>query len=127
MNMISIVQETLRYRFNECTNERRLLLIRIQKRTVVSVTNLIALFYETHIDEEDDTLHFPVPDRAADVPWTRPEKRFLQLGHLSRDEYSLAGCSHLVDTKTLNASKQHYHKKSTDTGFAVNPRQTEKT
>jgi hypothetical protein len=38
----------------------------------------------------------------------------LQLGHLSRDEHSLAGCDHLADTKTLNASKQHNHKKSTD-------------
>jgi hypothetical protein len=44
----------------------------------------------------------------------------LQLGHLSLDERSLAGCDHLADTKTLNASKQHYHKKSTDFGFAVN-------
>jgi hypothetical protein len=34
----------------------------------------------------------------------------LQLGHHSRDEHSLAGCDHLADTKTLNASKQHYHK-----------------
>jgi uncharacterized membrane protein (Fun14 family) len=31
----------------------------------------------------------------------------------------------LADTKTLNASEQHYHKKSTDFGFAVNNRQTE--
>jgi macrodomain Ter protein organizer (MatP/YcbG family) len=29
------------------------------------------------------------------------------------------------DSKTLNASKQHYHKKSTDFGFAVKQRQTE--
>jgi hypothetical protein len=35
----------------------------------------------------------------------------LQLGDLSRDEHSLAGCGHLADTKTLNASKHHYHKK----------------
>jgi hypothetical protein len=49
----------------------------------------------------------------------------LQLGHLSHDEHSLAGCGHLADTKTLNASKQHYHKKSTDFGFAVNLKQTE--
>jgi hypothetical protein len=31
----------------------------------------------------------------------------LQPGHLSRDEHPLAGCDHLADTKTLNASKQH--------------------
>jgi hypothetical protein len=31
----------------------------------------------------------------------------LQLGHLSRDENSLAGCGHLADTMTLNTSKQH--------------------
>jgi hypothetical protein len=31
----------------------------------------------------------------------------LQLGHLSRDENSLAGCDHLAGTKTLHASKQH--------------------
>jgi hypothetical protein len=49
----------------------------------------------------------------------------LQLGNLSRDEHSLAGCDHLADTKMLNVSKQHYHKKSTAFGFAVNPRQTE--
>jgi hypothetical protein len=49
----------------------------------------------------------------------------LKLGHLSPDEHSIAGCDYLTDTKTLNASKQHYHKKSTDFGFAVNPRQTE--
>jgi hypothetical protein len=49
----------------------------------------------------------------------------LQLGHFSRDEHSLARCGHLADTKTLNASKQHYHKKSKDFGFAVNQRQTE--
>jgi hypothetical protein len=49
----------------------------------------------------------------------------LQLGHLSPDEHSLAGCDHLADTETLNASKQHYHTKSTDFGFAVNLRQTE--
>jgi hypothetical protein len=47
----------------------------------------------------------------------------LQVGHLSRDEHSLAGCDHLSDTKTLNASKQHKLKKSTDFGFAVNQRQ----
>jgi macrodomain Ter protein organizer (MatP/YcbG family) len=49
----------------------------------------------------------------------------IQTGHLSRDENSLAGCDHLADAKTLNASKQHYHLKSTDLGFAVNQRQTE--
>jgi macrodomain Ter protein organizer (MatP/YcbG family) len=49
----------------------------------------------------------------------------LKLGHLSPDEHSLAGRDHLADTKTLNASKQHCHKKSTDFGFAVNQRQTE--
>jgi hypothetical protein len=43
----------------------------------------------------------------------------LQVGHLSRDENSLAGCDHLTDTKTLNASKLHFHKKSTYFGFAV--------
>jgi hypothetical protein len=48
----------------------------------------------------------------------------LQLGHLSRDKHSLAGCNYLADTTTLNASKQHYHKKSTDFGFAVKQRQT---
>jgi hypothetical protein len=42
----------------------------------------------------------------------------LQVSNLSRDENSLAGCNHLADTKTLNASKQHYHKKSTYFGFA---------
>jgi hypothetical protein len=30
-----------------------------------------------------------------------------------------------LDTKTLNASKKHYHKNSTDFGFAVQQRQTE--
>jgi hypothetical protein len=49
----------------------------------------------------------------------------LQLGHLSRDEHALAGCDHLAATKKLNASKQHYHKKSTDFGFAVKQRQTD--
>jgi hypothetical protein len=49
----------------------------------------------------------------------------LQTGHLSREENSFAGCDHLADTKTLNASKQDYHKKSTDFGFAVKQRQTE--
>jgi hypothetical protein len=48
----------------------------------------------------------------------------LQLGHLSRNENSFAGCDHLTDAKTLNASEQHYHKKSTDFGSAVNLRQT---
>jgi hypothetical protein len=43
----------------------------------------------------------------------------IQTGHLSRYEHSLAGCDYLADTKTLNASKNHYHKKSTDFGFAV--------
>jgi hypothetical protein len=45
-----------------------------------------------------------------------------ELGHHLHDEKSLAGCDHLADSKTLNASKQHYHKKSTDFGFAVNQR-----
>jgi hypothetical protein len=49
----------------------------------------------------------------------------LQLGHLSPDERSHAGCGHLADTKTLKSSKQHYHKKSSNFGFAVNLRQTE--
>jgi hypothetical protein len=49
----------------------------------------------------------------------------LQVGHLSCDEHLLAGCDYLADTKTLNASKQHYHKTSTDFGFAVKQRQTE--
>jgi inhibitor of KinA sporulation pathway (predicted exonuclease) len=49
----------------------------------------------------------------------------LQLDHLSPNEYSIAGCDHLADTKTLNASKQHHHKKSTNFGFEVNQRQTE--
>jgi hypothetical protein len=49
----------------------------------------------------------------------------LQVGHLSPDEHSLAGCDHLADIKTLNASKQRHHKKSTDFGFAVNLRKTE--
>jgi hypothetical protein len=35
----------------------------------------------------------------------------LQLGHLSRDEHSLAGCGHLANTKTQNARKKHYHEK----------------
>jgi hypothetical protein len=43
----------------------------------------------------------------------------IQLSHLSRDENSLAGCDHLADTKMLNASKRHYHKNSTDFGFAI--------
>jgi hypothetical protein len=43
----------------------------------------------------------------------------IQTGHHSPDEHPLAGCDHLADTKTLNASKHHYHKKSTDFGFAV--------
>jgi hypothetical protein len=30
----------------------------------------------------------------------------LQLGHLSLDEHELAGCDHLADTKTLNASRE---------------------
>jgi hypothetical protein len=34
----------------------------------------------------------------------------IQTGHISPDEHSLAGCDHLADTKTLNASKKHYHK-----------------
>jgi hypothetical protein len=49
----------------------------------------------------------------------------IQTGHHSPDEHPLAGCDHLADTKTLNASKQHYHRKSTDFGFAVKQRQTE--
>jgi hypothetical protein len=49
----------------------------------------------------------------------------IQTGQHSPDEHSLAGCEHLADTKTLNASKQHYHKKSADFGFAVKQRQTE--
>jgi hypothetical protein len=49
----------------------------------------------------------------------------LQLGHLSRDEHSVDGCGYLADTKTLNANKQHYHKKSMDFGFAVNQWQIE--
>jgi hypothetical protein len=36
----------------------------------------------------------------------------------------LAG-DHLADTKTLNASKQHYHEKLTNFGFAINQRQSE--
>jgi hypothetical protein len=44
----------------------------------------------------------------------------IQTGHHSPDEHPLAGCDHLADTKTLNASKHHYHKTSTDFGFAVN-------
>jgi hypothetical protein len=35
----------------------------------------------------------------------------IQTGHLSPDEDSIAGCDHLAGTMTLNASKQHYHKK----------------
>jgi hypothetical protein len=49
----------------------------------------------------------------------------IQTGHHSPDEHPLAGCDHLADTKTLNASKHHYHKTSTDFGFAVKQRQTE--
>jgi hypothetical protein len=37
----------------------------------------------------------------------------IQTGHHSPDDHSLAGCGHLADTTTLNASKQQYHKKST--------------
>jgi hypothetical protein len=67
-----------------------------------------------------------VTDKEAwnKINWIIPDL-VLQLGHLLRDENSLAGCDHLADEKTLNASKQHYHKKSTDFGFAVNLRQTE--
>jgi inhibitor of KinA sporulation pathway (predicted exonuclease) len=43
----------------------------------------------------------------------------IRTGHHSPDEHPLAGCDHLADTKTLNASKNHYHKTSTDFGFAV--------
>jgi hypothetical protein len=32
----------------------------------------------------------------------------IQTGHHSPDEHLLAGCDHLADTKTLNASKNHY-------------------
>jgi hypothetical protein len=49
----------------------------------------------------------------------------IQTGHHSPDEHPLAGCDHLADTKTLNASKNHYRKTSTDFGFAVKQRQTE--
>jgi hypothetical protein len=46
----------------------------------------------------------------------------IQTGHHSPDEHSLAVSDHLADTKTLNASKQHYHKKSMDFGFAEKQR-----
>jgi inhibitor of KinA sporulation pathway (predicted exonuclease) len=49
----------------------------------------------------------------------------IRIGHHSPDEHSLAGCDHLADTKTLNASRQHYHKTPTDFGFAVKQRQTD--
>jgi hypothetical protein len=49
----------------------------------------------------------------------------IQTGHHSPDEHPLAECDHLAYTKTLNASKNHYHKTSTDFGFAVKQRQTE--
>jgi hypothetical protein len=49
----------------------------------------------------------------------------IQTGHHSPDEHSHAGCGHLADTTTLNASKRHYHKKSTDFGFAVKQRQNQ--
>jgi hypothetical protein len=49
----------------------------------------------------------------------------IQTDHHSPDKHSLAGCDHLADTKTLNANKQHYHKKSTDFVLAVKQRQTE--
>jgi hypothetical protein len=49
----------------------------------------------------------------------------IRTGHLSPDEHLIAGCDFLADTKTLNASKQHYHKKLMDFGFAVQQRQTE--
>jgi inhibitor of KinA sporulation pathway (predicted exonuclease) len=49
----------------------------------------------------------------------------IQTGHHSPDEHPLAGCDHLADTKKLNASTNHYHKKSTDFGFAVKQRQTD--
>jgi hypothetical protein len=49
----------------------------------------------------------------------------IQTGHHSPDEHPFAGCHHLADTKMLNASKRHYHKTSTDSGFAVKLRQTE--
>jgi hypothetical protein len=60
-----------------------------------------------------------------DQPRHRPSRRSKTVINLSRDEISLAGCDHLADTKTLNGSKQHYHEKSTDFGFAVKQRQTE--
>jgi hypothetical protein len=47
----------------------------------------------------------------------------IQTGHHSPDEHPLARCDHLADTNTLNASKHHYHKTSTDFGFAVQQRQ----
>jgi hypothetical protein len=43
----------------------------------------------------------------------------IQTGHHSPDEHSLAEGDHLADTKTLNASKQHYHETSTDFGLAI--------
>lgn len=49
----------------------------------------------------------------------------LQFAHCSPDEHALAGRDHLADTKTLNASKKHYHSTSSDFGFAVNKRQSE--
>jgi hypothetical protein len=33
----------------------------------------------------------------------------IQTVHHSPDEHLLAGCDHLADKKTLNASKNHYH------------------
>jgi hypothetical protein len=45
---------------------------------------------------------------------------FLNYGH-----HKLLEKYHLADKKTLNASKQHYHKTSTDFGFAVKQRRTE--
>jgi hypothetical protein len=48
----------------------------------------------------------------------------IQTGHHSHDEHSVAGCDHLA-AEMLNASKHHYHKTSTDFGFAVKQRPTE--
>jgi hypothetical protein len=50
-----------------------------------------------------------------------------RLASLDKSAVTICDDTHqlFTGTKTLNASKQHYHKKSTDFGFAVKQRQTE--
>ena len=48
-----------------------------------------------------------------------------QFAHIPEDDHSLAGRNTLGDTKTLNASRQHYQTSTTDFGFAVKKIQSE--